>query len=273
MTTDAYVRDTPPHIKDALAQIQRRYAERGGEWAKLTEAERDVKRKEYDAQRKAEHLLMRRDEIERRLRIVPEDFKGARISVKPVRDWTDAFIADPYNDGPWGLLLVGETGVGKSFNAWGAMKAVIESGYDRRIGYRSAPTLMIELRTGEREAVRETTELLQSCGLLFLDDLGVDRGTEFLESALHSILDPRSSCRRKTIIATNVPPSGWSNRFGDRIGSRLKACVQVVMDGPDQRPAQGRVVHVQMDDSQRQSPPPQRWGKGVMPPSYYEKGP
>jgi DNA replication protein DnaC len=77
---------------------------------------------------------------------------------------------------------------------------------------------------------RQVIESLQAVGFLLLDDLGVEKLSEYVERALYQILNARAEAGLATVITTNLKYEEIGARYGDRIGSRiLKACEWVPM--------------------------------------------
>lgn len=69
-----------------------------------------------------------------------------------------------------------------------------------------------------------------------LDDLGVQRGTEWEEETLYDLVDGRYSEERFTIVTTNVELKEVEQLSKGRLYSRLaEMCHRVEMDGPDWR--------------------------------------
>jgi DNA replication protein DnaC len=71
--------------------------------------------------------------------------------------------------------------------------------------------------------------------ILFLDDFGVDRGTERSERDFYEIIDKRWENNSPTVISTNLDPSEIEKAYGGRIYSRFKDFEWVLFDGPDLR--------------------------------------
>lgn len=118
------------------------------------------------------------------------------------------------------LLLFGPTGVGKTHAALAIAKLATERGFS--VIYGPTPTLLRKL---EKEhfgrAEGDTEEILLSCDLLILDDLGTEMSTSFTNSALYDILNGRMLHGLPTIISTNLSAADWAPRYGEAIASRV----------------------------------------------------
>ena len=80
----------------------------------------------------------------------------------------------------------------------------------------------------EREADKEhletdTMELLLTCDLLILDDLGTEFDSSFYQSTIYNLINTRLNRSLPTIISTNLDFNGISNRYEERITSRIYA--------------------------------------------------
>jgi DNA replication protein DnaC len=113
----------------------------------------------------------------------------------------------PAGDRP-GLLLVGETGTGKTHLAVAALKALIEKGHEGL--FYDYQNLLDRIRAGyDRTAGATDREAYQSAldaEVLLLDDLGSHRVTEWVEDTVTSIITYRCNHRKALIATTNLTP-------------------------------------------------------------------
>jgi len=119
------------------------------------------------------------------------------------------------------LLLFGGTGIGKTHISLAIAKRVQQSGFD--VIYMSAPDLFISLEKERfnQEIPQENMQRIIECDLLVIDDLGAEFTTSFTTSALYNIINSRILSGHPTIITANLAPSEISQRYSDRIASRL----------------------------------------------------
>ena len=82
---------------------------------------------------------------------------------------------------------------------------------------------------------------LLGCGLLILDDLGMERQTEYSREQIFNIVDGRYLAHKPMIITTNLtltqlksPETMAEQRIYDRV---LEMCVPVCFDGESLRQA------------------------------------
>ena len=105
-----------------------------------------------------------------------------------------------------GLLLVGDTGCGKTHLAVAALKAILEKGIEGQ--FFDYQNLLDRIRSGynassgsaDREAYRSAMET----DVLLLDDLGSHRVTEWVEDTVTSIITYRCNHKKPLIATTNL---------------------------------------------------------------------
>lgn len=121
------------------------------------------------------------------------------------------------------LLFFGNTGLGKTHLSLSIAFEVIEKGHG--VYYASCQRLMDKLQAQQfgRAGSDETDyqQLALECDLLILDDLGAEFSTAFTIAALQNIVNVRLGEQRPTIISTNFDMNLLSERYGERLVSRL----------------------------------------------------
>ena len=122
------------------------------------------------------------------------------------------------------LLLSGNTGLGKTHLSLAIASEVMQKGYG--VLYDSVINLLRRVERehfGKAEDNADTLELLLSCELLILDDLGAEFDSSFYVSTVYNIINTRLNCGLPTIISTNLTHEQVQRRYEDRIVSRLFA--------------------------------------------------
>lgn len=123
------------------------------------------------------------------------------------------------SDSP-GLFMIGATGLGKTFLSCCIAQELINKGCS--VAFDSVQNY---LRAIEKEhfgrAEGDTLELILKADLLILDDLGSEFETSFSTSVIYNIINTRCNEGRPTIISTNIPLQKLTERYDDRIVSRL----------------------------------------------------
>lgn len=163
------------------------------------------------------------------------------------RGYADRYPAMTFQQrDPAGLLLIGQTGVGKTHLA-AALLTTIISGTGIHGLFYTTRELLRRMRDSYNPAIQTTEhqvlDPILTCDLLVLDDLGAERLTDWVADTMDLIIDTRYSAGRPVIVTTNFPDvdddeevNGLGARVGFRTRSRLhKMCRFVTLDGADYR--------------------------------------
>lgn len=182
---------------------------------------------------------------------IPFHYRSARTSLPQLRTWIDDLVADAkaaqaergapiasITHGP-SLLLLGVTGVGKTYEAYGAMRELAVTGVYGQWAVTTAADLYAALRP--RHGVDSEAEFARyrNARLLLIDDLGADRKpTEFTEEINFRLINHRYENHLPTLMTSNVGPKELAARLGDRVTSRLaEMCERISLKGDDRRRA------------------------------------
>jgi DNA replication protein DnaC len=166
---------------------------------------------------------------------VEREARWDRIGVAPILtfdDWRDAVAMRPAKQACEELLagkrhvafLTAGTGCGKTHLAKATVVEWVRQGKGSAL-FRTVPELLQELRdTFDDDTPHGLSQRMKAyadIGLLVLDDLGAEKGTEFAQEKLFSIVDRRLGAGRKkpTLVTSNCAPD--SDRIGHRVASRL----------------------------------------------------
>jgi len=187
----------------------------------------------------------------------PRRFLAADVSAPAVRAWCDGAGRHPGAS----LLLTGPVGVGKTWNAYGALRATVVRLYNEAIRRQradptqhqpqhltprgalrweaiSVPDLLDDLRPGGlgEDSPHEIMIRYRSAGVLLLDDLAAQRDTAFTEEQLFRLINHRYENELPTIFTTNAAPKKIGAQLGERIADRLtEMCDIVVLTGDSRR--------------------------------------
>jgi DNA replication protein DnaC len=105
----------------------------------------------------------------------------------------------------------------------------------------SVPELLLQLRGTFNKSDAETSEqeLLEkysNAKVLYLDDLGTEKPSDWAISTLFLLIDRRYSEMLRTVISSNLSLDQLADRLDDRIASRIAGMCEVVrMEGKDRR--------------------------------------
>lgn len=145
--------------------------------------------------------------------------------------WPDALKSNT------GLLLFGDVGTGKSFFAGCIANALLER--DVPVLMTNFPAILARLTGVFGEDRSAFLGSLDEYDLLILDDLGVERGSEYAMEQMFSVVDARYRSRKPMIVTTNLkldelkhPADLAHARIYERI---LERCAPILFDGKNFR--------------------------------------
>lgn len=132
-----------------------------------------------------------------------------------------------------GLLMTGPVGTGKTYAAACIANALIDRGIP--VLMTSFPAILSTSKFEMNDIVRQSQEY----DLLIVDDLGVERDTEYSAETVYQYIDARYRSGKPLIVTTNLSlkdlkePGGIRyKRIYDRI---LEMCVPMVFSGDSRR--------------------------------------
>jgi len=134
-----------------------------------------------------------------------------------------------------GEYIWGPVGAGKSFRLYGIYRFLMASGYDCAI------CNYINLISKLRDAVSSGDDELdllnfEKIRVLFIDDLGVEKGTEWVNEITYRIINSRYENLLPTFFASNLSLFSLAEKIGDRMASRIaEMCEPVKIEGEDKR--------------------------------------
>jgi DNA replication protein DnaC len=173
---------------------------------------------------------------------LPKDNPQASHALSYVRNIVGSYADDFPLGTKRGLLLIGETGTGKTHLAVAALRKLIAKGYEGV--FFDFQTLLSCIRagydkqsdSGDRKSLRTALD----AEILLLDDLGAHRIKEFVEDAVTEIITHRCNHQKALIVTTNLIDDTTSGenverdsglkekiyskyKLGERIGSRARS--------------------------------------------------
>jgi DNA replication protein DnaC len=181
--------------------------------------------------------------------LVPFHYRSAVPTLPQLRAWIDGLVAGAreaqaernspiasVTHGP-SLLLLGVCGVGKTYEAYGAMRELAVSGVRAQWQVTTAADLYAALRP--RHGIDSEAEFrrYRDARLLLVDDLGAERKpTEFTEEVNFRLINWRYEHHLPTLFTSNADADALRSRLGDRVTSRLREMSQrIAMKGHDRR--------------------------------------
>ncbi|MEU4587776.1 ATP-binding protein [Kitasatospora aureofaciens] len=119
------------------------------------------------------------------------------------------------------LLMAGVVGAGKTHEAYGAVRALVQAGIGVRWRATTAADLYAELRPSSDTDAERVLATYSRVPLLILDDLGAAKSSEFVEEQTYRLINRRYNHMLPTLITTNLPIKDLRTCLGDRVTSRL----------------------------------------------------
>lgn len=179
---------------------------------------------------------------------IPKRYRDARVEHPEISAWVDEYVQCPSR--ARSLMIMGPVGTGKTWAAYGALRqAAVRSLKPNRVGRYilgnwaavTFPDFIAHMRPGyytknEDMNSEKYMQLLRSVPVLLVDDLGVSKGTEWVEDVTHRLVSGRYDDELPTIYTTNLAPKELEQVIGARMTSRLaEQCVTVRLVGNDRR--------------------------------------
>ena len=168
---------------------------------------------------------------------IPPLFRQAQTDQPEVIDW----FAQPKGN----LLLFGPIGVGKTHAVYGGLRRYLVA---RQLGlvprgpegivFRGGPLAALvdsfRARDGDEAEIAEIEA--RRAEILFLDDLGATRLTDWGRERLFALIDHRYVNQKPTVACTNLLPTQLAGPLDARVVSRLDLNSTLVsMPGKDRR--------------------------------------
>ena len=137
-----------------------------------------------------------------------------------------------------GLMFLGGFGTGKTFLAACIANALLDEGFS--VLMTNFPRLINTIH-GMREGKQEYIDSLNKYSLLIIDDLGVERQSEYVAEIVQNIIDSRYRAGLPVVITTNLSPKDFTETQDiakSRLYSRIsEMCLPLIVKGVDRRKA------------------------------------
>lgn len=133
------------------------------------------------------------------------------------------------------LLLAGVTGCGKTHQAYGAVRSLVQAGIGVRWQAITAADLYARLRPRPDTDSERELAVIARCPLLIIDDLGAAKASEWTEEVTYRVINHRYQEMLPTLVTTNLPIKDLRGYLGDRVTSRLAQMTERVEFAPVDR--------------------------------------
>ena len=165
--------------------------------------------------------------------VIPAKYRGLGFDRPPITDLDATVVGvvreyvdelDANLEAGRGLWLMGDVGTGKTSLAMLVSKAALERG--RSVAIYSLPRLLARIRrtydadAGEQSYL-EFFHRLTAVDLLHVDDLGVEKRTDWVLEQLYALIDERYEAQRSVVVTTNLDQASLEQQIGARTVSRL----------------------------------------------------
>jgi DNA replication protein DnaC len=148
------------------------------------------------------------------------------------------------------LYIFGKPGVGKTHLAVGALKTIALRGY--WFHFVSAADLMAKCRQPSAGTSKENADdiidtHIYAYAYLLIDDMGIEKPSDFVHEKLYRLIDGRFAKEKPTIITSNLTLDEFGLRLGERLASRVGSDLVAEIKGDDMR----------MEHHNHPTPPPE----------------
>lgn len=141
-----------------------------------------------------------------------------------------------FNKNSKNLIMMGETGLGKTHLSFAIASYVVEQGFASL--HFASTELFRKLNDeffGKGKPGVDTFELIKTADLFILDDLGSEIDSKIVTPMLYNIIEIRLNLNKPTIISTNLSFIDIENRYNEKIASRLMSYIGAKFTGKDIR--------------------------------------
>ena len=201
--------------------------------------EEETKKSIYEESRKISRKIPKKYiDIETYKReLFDKAINGIKLKVNYKRSYGYNNLQVTYDFGK-SLFLTGSVGRGKTVFIASVAKAYLKTGIP--IKWISFPKFIMELqnmfRSSDDSPYDEAKKVAKYESMLFIDDLGAEKLTEFVSQIMYYIINEREQNMLPTIITSNYSLSEINQQIDARVSSRIAGMCEVLeFKGTDKR--------------------------------------
>ncbi len=162
------------------------------------------------------------------------NLKGENGKETPLEIMTKVYrfcvgYAQRFSENSPSILMMGNTGLGKTHLSFAIAKSAMEKGYS--VLYGSAQDFFGKVQReyfGRSDSDTDTMATILDADLLIIDDLGAEYESAFNTSTFYTIVNSRLNEGKPTIINTNLTPYEIEARYTARVASRLLTLYKIL---------------------------------------------
>lgn len=130
-------------------------------------------------------------------------------------------------------------GTGKTHLAVSILRELCKNGALKKPIFVSSPFLFLEIKSTfnseNEDSEQKVIEKYTNCEFLFVDDIGVEKCSDWANQIWYMIIDSRYSQMKPTVYTSNLSIGEIASKIDPRIASRLASGIVLNLDAPDYR--------------------------------------
>lgn len=220
----------PDFIKEAMKYIPACECEKRAE----------EKRKEEEEKERQRQCLINKVKKYKDISVIDKKFlestfENADMSERHMitaKKYAESFIEKCTAEG--GILFYGSVGTGKTFATSCICNELMNNGKTALV--MNLGLYLMKIKREWAEAENDVLNYVKTCDLLVIDDLGIEKVTEFVLEKVFTLIDTRYRSGKPMIITSNLSLEEIRKTFGERISDRIsEKCLEYQIIGESKR--------------------------------------
>lgn len=150
-----------------------------------------------------------------------------------------------------GVTLIGGVGTGKTYKMLQVITAYLEEQYKTNLAlfgvskvspaqvqriFLSVPDVLRQIKAEfDSPDAPAIIDKMIKAPILFLDDLGAEKASEWVKEQLYIVINDRYNWKRPVMFTSNLEVSEINKHYGDRFTSRLVEMTEIIKLGGEDR--------------------------------------